>query len=88
MVDADALKADIDRIERADAMSTEVRAVRPPEQAIENRDSASQNADLEKRAFNTYVRQGISAVKNDAELRTYTGLNIVTRQPGRVHCSD
>jgi HK97 family phage major capsid protein len=82
MADAEVMKADIDRVERADAMSNEIRAVRPPEQSIDNRDAAAQTAELEKRAFSTYVRQGISAVKNDAELRTYTGLNIGTGNQG------
>jgi HK97 family phage major capsid protein len=82
IADADALKADIDRVERADALSTEIRAVRPPEQNIDTRNTASQAAEFEQRAFSTYVRQGISAVKNDPELRTYTGLNIGTGSQG------
>ncbi len=85
MADVDAIKTDIDRVERADALSQEVRAVRavrPPEQALDNRTAATQAAELEQRAFSTYVRQGMGAVKNDPELRTYTGLNITTGNQG------
>src|SRR6185312_6736407 len=75
MADVDALKADIDRVERADALGVEIRAVRQPEAQIDNRTDAQKAADIEQRAFETYVRRGINAVKEDAELRTYTGLN-------------
>jgi HK97 family phage major capsid protein len=82
MVEVDALKADIDRVERAEALAIETRAVRPPEAQVDSRTEAAKTADLEQRAFATYVRRGINAVKEDAELRTYVGLNIGTGSQG------
>jgi HK97 family phage major capsid protein len=62
IADADTLKADIERVERADALSAEVRAVRPPEQHIANpRDEKTLRSEWNK-ALKDYAIKGEGAM--------------------------
>lgn len=80
MKEADEIKGDIARFEQMEAASDELRAVRPPEQNIENR---ADGRSAELRAYDTYLRRGLDAVQKNPELRTYVPLTSSTEGGGQ-----
>jgi HK97 family phage major capsid protein len=74
----EALRVQIESIEKSDALSAEMRKHNPPPagQVGENRaDNSAKEEELRKKAFDTYIRRGQAAVEQNPELRTYAGLD-------------
>lgn len=71
------LETQINMVERTETLQAEMRKVNPPASAApgDTRTDDTNKVELEKRAFDTYIRRGRQAVEQNAELRTYAGLN-------------